>query len=1114
MSTLGSLRNLSDKTEISSKNNVIFDEISTMKSDSWWSRLGLRSKAILLAVTLGTIPVVSIGGLAYTVSSQSIISQISSAEKARAEETADKVNRFMGERYGDIQVIAKQSAFANPKVVSIVTLSEKASILDEYIRVYGVYDSIGVFDIKGNVTAQNSTKVLNPNGNGITESSTLTLPNQKGQSYFQEALKTGKAVISQPEISSLTGKAVIYLAAPIKNQASGQMLGVVRARMPIEAVESTISSFSTIGGRYHLVDASGKFLLALDKQQVGRFAKDDFKEIAQALTTNISGATFGVNRMTKTDQMLAYAPLKTLQGLPDLKWSTIITVDKASILKPADQLAWILALGTLATAAAVAAAAFVLATRATKPILASADAVGKIGQGQLDTRVEVTGTDELAVLGGNINLMAGQIQASLAQQQESLKRQEAEARRDKLLAGVAQSREPKDLEAPLNALLSELRADMNVDRVVVYRFKPNWGGAVIGESVLPNLPIALASIVEDACIPEAVLEDYRNGRVVPMKDVFNACFHPDHMELMERLQIKANLVVPILQGRELFGLLVAHDCTAIHDWQPSEIEYLKQASIQLGAALGGLALFEQKQFEAEQAQERTRKTQLFAEVAQSTDTQALIAPLNPLLEDVRVSLNADRAVIYRFYSDWSGHIAGEAVLSGLPAALADKIEDPCIPKELRDSYLQGRVVPTDDVFNAGFHPEHLDLMKRLQIKANLVVPIVQGAELLGLLVVHHCTQTHHWQPSEIDAMQQFANQFAPSLGGLAMIERKQFEAAQAQERNTALQMELLTLLQDVEGASSGDLTVRADVSAGEIGIVADFFNAIVESLRDIVSQVKESAGQVNTSVGSNEVVMGQLADQAQSQAHKITDTLKSVELMVLSIQQVAENARQASKVSGLASKTAESGGETIDRTVESILQLRDTVAETAKKVKRLGESSQQISKVVSLINQIALQTNLLAINASIEAARAGEEGRGFAVVAEEVGALAAQSAAATKEIEGIVDAIQRETSEVVDAMENGTTQVVEGTRQVNEAKASLNQIVKVSREIDDLLKSISSATVSQTETSQVVKLLMEQITESSEQTSTTSRQVSSSLQETVVIAQQLQASVGTFKLEE
>lgn len=181
-------------------------------------------------------------------------------------------------------------------------------------------------------------------------------------------------------------------------------------------------------------------------------------------------------------------------------------------------------------------------------------------------------------------------------------------------------------------------------------------------------------------------------------------------------------------------------------------------------------------------------------------------------------------------------------------------------------------------------------------------------------------------------------------------------------------------------------------------------------------------------------------------------------------------------------------------------------------MKRLGESSQQISKAVSLINQIALQTNLLAINASIEAARAGEEGRGFAVVAEEVGQLAAQSASATKEIEKIVESIQKETSAVVEAMELGTTQVVEGTRLAEKTKGSLGQIVDVSRQIDELLQSISQATVSQANTSESVTQLMEEVAKISQQTSDSSRQVSSSLQETLTISQQLQESMETFKV--
>jgi methyl-accepting chemotaxis protein len=196
------------------------------------------------------------------------------------------------------------------------------------------------------------------------------------------------------------------------------------------------------------------------------------------------------------------------------------------------------------------------------------------------------------------------------------------------------------------------------------------------------------------------------------------------------------------------------------------------------------------------------------------------------------------------------------------------------------------------------------------------------------------------------------------------------------------------------------------------------------------------------------------------------------------------------------------------------MNLRETVAETATKVKRLGASSQEISKVVSLINQIAVQTNLLALNAGIEAARAGDEGQSFAVVAKEVSELAACSAAATQEIEQIVETIQLETRQAVEAMELGTAQVVEGTHLLEDTKESLSGIVTVSRQIDQLVRSISNATVSQAETSQAVTDLMKEMAKVSEQASKSSHQISNSFQQTVTIAQQLQASVEVFKVDD
>lgn len=881
----------------------------------WWQSLGLRTKTTVVSVAAITIPLLTLGGFTYFYVAQNLTSSTLKLEETKAEEMGYRVAYFMRERYGDIQAIANLSILNNPKVQGAVSLAEQKVILDSYIKTYLVYDSIAVYRLDGSL---------------VVDASTEPAPaNISKRPYFQTVLQTGKPFISQPEASTVTKQTSVFIAAPIKDIVTGKTIAIVRSRMQASVLEDLIKDFSKDGEEYHLTESDGKFFVATEKEQVGKEFKAEFPQLAPIVAKRELGSVSDTDRK----QFVGYSPLPKLEGLPELNWSSIIALDTDIALNPLQQLLLILLSATSAVGVLAAVLAILIAQRATKPILDATQAVVELGKGNLETRLEVKGEDEMAQLGGNINLMAGQLQTFLALQ-------EAQTKRSQILAEISRLTESSELEVPLNRFLETIRQELNCDRVVVYQF---------------------------------IRDDRGRG------------------------------------------------------------------------------------------------------------------------------------------SD--GIIAESEMNSNLSSAKTAGLSDPCIPNELIEAYKQGRVVATRDVFNAGFAPAHLELMRKLQIKSNLVVPVLSVGELDSLLIAHSCSQIRDWQESEIQLMQSYAKDLGLAFGGLAVVEQQRTVAQKERLRSESIQRELITLLSDVEGAVSGDLTVRAQISAGEIGIVADFFNAIVESLRDVVTQVKLATLQVNTSVNTNNESIRTLAQDATLQAEQLDEALQSVEKMTNSIQQVASNARQAADASTLAANTAETGSMAIEQSAASILQLRQTVAETTKKVKRLGEASQQISKVVVLIDQIALKTNMLAVNASIEAARAGEEGRGFAVVAEEVGALAAQSATATKEIARIVESIQQETSEVVESMEASTLQVVEGTNKVEDARKSLSQIVQVATRVNELFQGISIATTSQVQTSQSVKQVMENLSTQSQKSSETSREVAIALQETANVASKLQASVETFKVD-
>ena len=1051
--------------------------------------MSLRTKMLIFAVAIGMLPAFFIGVLAYRLVGQAMTKEITNTKQDTAKLLADNINSFLYINYGDIQRTSQQVILGNSQIQQAPNRQDIEAKLKDYISNTGKnFESITILDINGNVVADSKGQEIS---------------NQKSQEYFQVVLKTNKPYlsqnISQNSSSTKPENSSIYLAAPVKDSNTANTVYVVRAVMPIQALEKALAIFQINEDEYTIVNSSGKIIFSQKRYQWGKSFAEVFPEWTQLPAKNQITSQILFEKNKNNQKLVTYVPLPTIEGLPDTQWRLILSTNIDIAFATQRQLLLAFQIGTIATALVVGGIAAILANRLVRPILATTTVVKKLGRGSLDTRIAIAGSDELAVLGSNINQMANQLQ-------NLLREQTAEAEQLKLLTNILHSlRQSSNSEELFNITVQQARLALTADRVVIYQFNTCTGGKVIAESVVTGFPVTLENLTHDACIPPNLIEAYTKGRVLIINNVLEANFSAEHLKLMERLQVKANLVVPIIKNDQLFGFLIAHHCRNPHTWQPYEASFLRQLAIQVGLTLERVSLLEVTQ--------TLKDTAISLSKANSSEDIYNLAVQN-LLQALKV----DRAIFYKIDEDFSGNIIAESVVPGWPCCLGTQINDPCLADNVK-KHSQGGVIAINDIYQADLSDCYIQQLERFAVKANLVAPILLGEKLLGLLIADQCSQPRFWQQSEISLFEQFARIVSLSLERANLLEQAQkgqaiAETVSQQQRlqKEQLESQLLKLIDDVREASQGNLTVRAEVSSGEIGTIAEFLNYILENLQEIIIQVKQTASQVDVAIASNFAAMDQLAVESLKQTKEISRTLKAVDQMQNSIIDVSKTAEQAAEVARNAYQIAETGGSAIDFTVENIMVLRETINETSKQVKRLGESSQKISRVVALINEIAMKINLLAINTKIEAAHAGEEVQGFVAIAQEVGILAAHSSAATTEIEEIVANIQLETSQVVKAMELGTTQVMEGTRLVQNTKQNLNHILDVCRQIDQLVHSISVATISQVQTSTQVSALMKEIAKISEITSNSSRQASTLLQQTMEISQQLQERVRAFKV--
>ena len=335
---------------------------------------------------------------------------------------------------------------------------------------------------------------------------------------------------------------------------------------------------------------------------------------------------------------------------------------------------------------------------------------------------------------------------------------------------------------------------------------------------------------------------------------------------------------------------------------------------------------------------------------------------------------------------------------------------------------------------------------------------------------------------------------------------------EAKRVNDANQAAILRLMNELQGVAEGDLTQQATVTEDITGAIADSVNYTVEELRTLVSQVQGTVSRVAATTEQVEANSTELLAASSEQLREIRDTGESVLQMAGRINNVSTQAQETAGVARQSLAAAESGLQAVQNTIGGMNSIRDQIQETSKRIKRLGESSQEIGEITELISDITEQTNVLALNAAIQAASAGEAGRGFSVVAEEVQRLAERSADATRQIAALVKTIQTDTQDAVGAMERSTQGVVEGTRLTDAAGTALGEIDKVTRQLTDLVTSISAQSLSEAQSANVVAANIQHIFAVTEQTGEGTRSTAQMVRELSRTAEELNQSVARFKI--
>lgn len=326
-----------------------------------------------------------------------------------------------------------------------------------------------------------------------------------------------------------------------------------------------------------------------------------------------------------------------------------------------------------------------------------------------------------------------------------------------LISNIFQKlRNVKNEEEIFQASIEIIHQVLQCDRVVVYSLQSDSYCQVTAEAVTPGYAQILGKTIKDTCFESEYIEKYQKGRVSAIADIYNVGMDDCYLEKLENIQVKANLVAPLInRDRSLLGLLVVHQCSSTRQWQQSEIEFL------LKIADWTMEQAEQKEqyFHLHQHIEKNQRNQkaleeIVREIHGATDSDVV---LQLATERAKELLQCDRVVAYSLELHNMGEIVAESTLPSLAPILGKVIVDPCFEYRYLQKYQDGRVRAMNNIYKSQISSCYRETLEEIAVKSNLAVPInLDDGTIYGLLLAHQCFEFRDWQPEDIDNLQKIA----------------------------------------------------------------------------------------------------------------------------------------------------------------------------------------------------------------------------------------------------------------------------------------------------------------------------------------------------------------------